>query len=385
VVEVVTDKRQLPELLARFGLAHAPSGIRSFPWRHRAWVKVQDGCTAECSYCIIPKVRPVLSSRPAQEVLEEIQNLCHAGYREIVLTGIHLGYYGADQTSRLDGGVVPLAPGATEWSAGDELGVREVGDRNAHSAALTLGPPASRERGGQRVELADLVEQILRLEGDFRIRLSSIEAAEVTPRLIALMAEHPQRICPHLHLPLQSGSDQILNQMRRRYDSGQFRETCRAVARRIPGLAVTTDVIVGFPGESEFDFQATCRVVEEVRLARIHVFRYSPREGTIAAGLSEQVPEPVKQRRAADLTRIGRRLHSQHLNRLAGQRLHVLVESPLPGQSGLLLGTSGNYAPVELPGSGADEGRLLWGIAGEVVGERIRVHTVREPEHEPAA
>lgn len=340
VVEVVTDKRQLPELLARFGLAHAPSGIGSFPWRHRAWVKVQDGCGMGCSYCIVPKVRPTLWSRPPQEVLAEIQRLCNAGCREIVLTGIHLGHYGLDQ---------------------------------------------SPTPGGNRLELADLVEQTLSLEGDFRIRLSSIEAAEITPRLTALMAEHPARICPHLHLPLQSGSDRILNQMRRRYDRGQFVETCRTVAQRVPDLAVTTDVIVGFPGESESDFQATCRVVEEIGLAKIHVFRYSPREGTPAAEFPKQIPEPVKQQRAADLARIGRRLHRQYLNRLSGRRLQVLVESPLPGQSGLLLGTSGNYATVELLGTGADEGRLLWGMAREVVGDRIRVNALRGYEHEPVA
>lgn len=302
-----------------------------------------------CSYCIVPQVRPTLSSRPAQEVVEEIRSLCTAGYREIVLTGIHLGHYGLDNMVPLTPGPSPRAPRSGRRARGDEHG-----------------------------DLADLVEQILRLEGDFRIRLSSIEAAEITSRLTALMAQHPQRICPHVHLPLQSGSDRILSRMRRRYDSGQFLKTCRAVAQQVPDLAITTDVIVGFPGESESDFEATCRVVEEIRMAKIHIFRYSPREGTIAAQLPDQIPEPVKQRRAAELARIGRRLHRQYLSELSGRRLHVLVESCLPGQSGLLLGTSGNYASVELQGTAADEGRLLWGVAGEVVEERIRVAPVAQ-------
>lgn len=329
VVEVIPDKRQLPELLGRFGLSQAPPGIRTFTWRHRAWVKVQDGCQSECSYCIIPKVRPALWSRPVPNVLEEIKALRDAGYREIVLTGIHLGHYGLDQS---------------------------------HS-------PESRDA---RLDLTALVEQILTVEGDFRLRLSSIEAAEVPPALIDLMADNPERLCPHLHLPLQSGSDRVLSQMRRRYTSRQFVETCQAATERIRGLAVTADVIVGFPGESDADFQATCQVVEEVGFARVHVFRYSPRQGTLAAEYPEQTPEQVKQRRAAELVHLSRRLHHRYLERLAGQRLQVLVESPIADRPGQLLGTAGNYASVDLSGISNDEGRLLWVVAREVMGDRIR-------------
>lgn len=328
VVEVVMDKRDLPGLLARFGLHEAPTGIRSFTWRHRAWVKVQDGCHMGCSYCIVPKVRPVLWSRPAHEVLEEVQALSSAGYREIVLTGIHLGHYCLDQRPR--------------------------------------------ETATKRLDLAGLVEQILTLDGDFRLRLSSIEAAEVTPVLIDLVAAHPQRLCPHLHLPLQSGSDGVLSRMRRRYSSQQFVETCQAVEQRVPGLALTTDVIVGFPGESEADFQATCQVVEEIGFAKVHVFRYSPREGTPAAEFPEQVAEQAKQKRAAELGRKSRRLHQRYLKRLCGERLQVLAESPLVDRPGLLLGTAGNYASVEVPGTHLDEGKLLWVTVREVAGDRLR-------------
>ncbi len=340
VVEVLTDKRRLPELLARFGLPDAPKGIRAFNWRHRAWVKVQDGCRGECSYCIVPKVRATLWSRPVCEVLEEVQCLRDAGYREIVLTGIHLGHYGLD---------------------------------------------ASQPAGDQGADLAGLVERILELKGDFRIRLSSVEAAEVTPSLVTGMADYPERICPHLHLPLQSGSDRVLLQMRRRYSARQFLETCRTVDQRVQGLAITTDVIVGFPGESEADFEATCQVVEEVGFAKVHVFRYSPRAGTLAAGFAEQVPEAIKQRRAAELGRISRRLHRRYLERLSGQRLRVLIQSAVAGRPGRLLGTSGNYAPVELAGTPADEGRLVWVVAGEVVDGRVRAVSKAGGVGEPVA
>ena len=176
VGEVIRDKRELPDLLARRGLEDVPSGISGFEGRHRAWVKIQDGCREACSYCIIPLVRPVLASRPADEVLEEIGRLTRAGFAEIVLTGIHLGHYGADEF---------------------------------------LPSTFGRGAGGEGHALADLLRQIVALDGEFRVRLSSIEAAEVTTELLDLMAEHPQRICPHLHIPMQSGSDAILKRMRR--------------------------------------------------------------------------------------------------------------------------------------------------------------------------
>jgi threonylcarbamoyladenosine tRNA methylthiotransferase MtaB len=174
VEEVVTDKRELPDLLQRWGVVDVPTGISSFGSRHRAYVKVQDGCLLKCSFCIIPKVRPPLSSRPPQEVLEEVQRLVDGGYREIVLTGIHLGHYGVDFNRGRP---------KTEW-----------------------------------VRLAQLIERICDLAGEFRIRLSSIEATEVTRELIDVLRGRSTRVCPHLHISMQSGSDAVLARMRRRWE-----------------------------------------------------------------------------------------------------------------------------------------------------------------------
>ncbi len=341
VAEVVTDKRQLPKLLARFGLVAPPRGISSFGRRHRAYVKVQDGCRMPCTYCIIPKVRPVLSSRPVDDVLDEIRRLVDHGYGEIVLTGIHLGHYGVD-------------------FAGS-------------------GP------GGRRIDLAHLVGRIAELAGRCRVRISSIEAVEVTPELIAVMAGHPDRICPHVHVSMQSGSDAVLRRMRRRWASSRFVERCHAIREALDHPALTTDVIVGFPGESEADFEASCRAVEEVGFSKLHVFRFSARPGTAAAEMPDQVPSKVKQRRAGELAEIGRRLRERFFASLVGRELQVLVETPADGRPGMLAGTSARYALVEVPGSEAHLGQLVQVTADAVVDGRIRAAEIGEPRQSRVA
>jgi len=322
VVEVVTDKRQLPDLLRRRGLVDVPTGLSGFGHRHRAYVKVQDGCRMQCSYCIIPSVRPVLTSRPVAEVLDEIGRLVDHGHREIVLTGIHLGHYG-------------VAP------------------------------------DGDHPDLAGLVRRIAELPGEFRVRISSIEAVEVTGELIAVMADRGDRVCPHLHVSMQSGSDAVLERMRRRWPVRQFLKRCDEVRRLLDQPALTTDVIVGFPGETEEDFAATCRAVEAVGFSKLHVFRFSPRQGTPAAEMPRQVPEEVKRRRAEELAELGSRLRRHYFESLVGRQLQVLVETPVEGRLGRLSGTSGRYAPVEMSGSEELRGRIVPVTAEAVVEGRI--------------
>jgi threonylcarbamoyladenosine tRNA methylthiotransferase MtaB len=324
VGEVIRDKRELPDLLLRRGLEDVAGGISGFEGRHRAWVKIQDGCREGCSYCIIPLVRPVLTSRPADEVLEEIRRLTNAGFAEIVLTGIHLGHYGADE----------LLPS-------------------------TFGRGTQRVPGGEGHALVDLLRRTIALDGEFRVRLSSIEAAEVTPELLDLMAEHPQRICPHLHIPMQSGSDAILRKMRRRWPVGRFIDRCREIRSRLDEPALTTDVIVGFPGETEADFAATCRAVREAEFSKIHVFRFSPRQGTEAARMPNRLPQRIHQRWAAELAKIGKRLADRYLEKLQGKRLQVLVEGRPLESAGMLLGTADRYVTVEFPGEREMIGRLI--------------------------
>ena len=334
VVEVITDKRRLPDLLARRGLIDIPQGISDFGPRHRAYVKVQDGCRMDCAYCIIPKVRPVLLSRSPPEVLDEIRRLIDHSHREIVLTGIHLGHYGVDLT--------------------------------AH------------DTGADQINLTELVRQIVSIDGHFRLRLSSLEAVEVSPRLIDLMAHQPQRICPHLHLSMQSGSDAVLKRMRRRWASQQFIEKCLSIRQALDCPALTTDVIVGFPGETESDFQATCRAVETVGFSKIHVFRFSPRQGTAAADMPDDVPTAEKHRRATQLIALSKILRRRFFDGLIGRKLQVLVESTAPQRPGVLLGTSARYAPVELPGTQDQIGHLVEITAREVAQGRLLAESLTD-------
>ncbi len=327
VVEVVTDKRELPDLLGRFGVIDVPTGISRFAGRQRAYVKVQDGCMLACSFCIIPKVRPHLASRPVAHILDEVRRLVDNGYREVVLTGIHLGHYGV------------------EWSRG-----RVKADW---------------------LRLSHLLEKLAALPGEFRIRLSSIEATEVTRELIAVMAAHPERICPHLHISMQSGSDDVLRRMRRRWGSQRFVDRCLLVREALDRPALTTDIIVGFPGETEADFEATCRVATEVGFSKIHIFPFSPRRTTPAAAMSQQVAPQIKAERAGRLAQLESRLRERYFEALRGRPLEVLVESPAE-RAGRVVGTSCRYAPVELGGGTDLVGHFVRVRAGNVAHGHIQ-------------
>ena len=305
VTEVVTDKRELPDLLGRFGVTDVPTGISGFGRRHRAYVKVQDGCLLRCSFCIIPHVRPQLTSRPVEHILDEVRRLVDNGYREVVLTGIHLGHYGVD------------------WN------------RNLPKEKWT--------------RLSHLVRSIAGLPGDFRIRLSSIEATEVTRELIAVMQDHGEKVCPHLHISMQSGSDSVLRRMRRRWGSKRFVDRCGLLKEQLDQPAITTDIIVGFPGETDQEFAETCDVARQVGFSKIHIFPFSARRTTPAAEMPGQIPKKIKQQRGRELAKVEAELRDQYFTSLLGKQLRVLVESPLDDQSGYYVGTSCRYAPVSLP------------------------------------
>lgn len=326
VTEVLTDKRELPDLLGRFGVTDVPTGISGFGSRHRAYVKVQDGCLLRCSFCIIPHVRPQLTSRPMEHIVDEVRRLVDGGYREVVLTGIHLGHYGVDFNR--------LKP-KSEWT-----------------------------------RLAHLLVELAELPGDFRVRLSSIEATEVTRELLDVMASYPQRICPHLHISMQSGSDSVLRRMRRRWGSQRFVDRCGMFKERLDRPAITTDIIVGFPGETEQEFRETIEVSREVGFSKIHIFPFSARRGTPAATLPDQLPKPLKQERVHRLAEVEAELRDEYFASLAGMQLKVLVESRMEGDASFV-GTSCRYAPVELQTIPDNEGQFVDVTADEVAEGRI--------------
>ena len=332
VVEVVTDKRELPDLLGRAGVIDIPTGISRFAGRQRAFVKVQDGCLLRCSFCIIPYVRPQMSSRPAEEIVEEVKRLIDNDYREIILTGIHLGHYGVERNRGLS---------KSEWC-----------------------------------RLSHLVDRLARLPGEFRIRLSSIEATEVTRELIDVLGEHAERVCPHLHICLQSGSDEVLRRMQRRGDRRRFIDRCRLVQERLDLPALTTDVIVGFPGETEADFAETIEVCETVGFSKVHVFPYSRRRGTPAATLPNQVDDRVRIERCDRLKELALGWQQRYYNRLVGRTERAILEPSHDERPGFKLGTIDRYATIEVPAHCGNYGemvpvRVVAAANGQLSGEAI--------------
>jgi threonylcarbamoyladenosine tRNA methylthiotransferase MtaB len=319
VVRVVTDKAKLADELLDFGVTTLPAGITRFDDHQRAFVKVQDGCLLNCTYCIIPSVRPQLRSRAPEAIVAEVSELVANGYPEIVLTGVHLGHYGIDRSK---------------------------------------GKPKAEWR-----RLWHLLESLDRMPGNFRVRLSSLEAAEARDDLVRAMANSP-RVVPHLHLCLQSGSDRILRLMKRRYTSGGFLERCQRIKKALDNPAFTTDVIVGFPGETDADFDATCRVVREVGFAKIHVFTYSPRAGTPAALLHDVVPHAIMEERRERLRQLELETSLSYRQSLLGRKLEVLVEGSDPRHPDRVQGTSCRYVPVSFRGHAAALLRRLVTVRG---------------------
>ena len=277
----------------------------------RAYLKIQEGCNQYCSYCIIPYARGPIRSRSLHSIREEVQRLTEAGYKEIVLIGIHLGCYGKE-----------MKDGTTLY--------------DAVKAALSV--PALQ-----------------------RLRLGSLESVEVEERLLDLM-ETDKRLCPHLHLPLQSGCDKVLKDMQRPYDTKRFATLLEQIRKKVPGIAVTTDVIVGFPGETESDFDVTCNFVSQCGFAKMHIFPYSKRKGTPAAARQDQIPENVKKQRAEKLADLDREMQHAYFAQNVGTNHAVLVEQPVITEkkaNGFVEGLTENYIRVELPGSADSCGKVV--------------------------
>lgn len=313
VAEVVTDKRELPDLLGRFGVVDIPTGISGLNNRHRAYVKVQDGCLLKCSYCIIPTVRPKMFSRPVEEILAEVDRLSENGFREVVLTGIHLGHYGVD----FNRGKPKL-----EWT-----------------------------------RLSHLVRLICQQTPDVRVRLSSIEATEVTRELIEVMQEFRDQVCPHLHVCLQSGSDRILRLMKRRWTRRHIIDRCQFVKNELHLPAFSTDVIVGFPGESEQDFEATLDACRQIGFSKIHMFPFSPRRGTPAETMPDQVAKSIKSQRGKRLATVEAECQQKYYQGLVGEKLQLLVENV--NESGVAAGTTCRYAQLKCLSPQATENELM--------------------------
>ncbi len=310
-VEVVPKGSMGALLGEQAGVSPALAAIRAgedFPTR--VGVKVQDGCNNACSYCIVHVARGRATSRSSEEIAAEVRELARAGVREIVLTGINLGSYREGDMRLADLLRLLLKTVDEEFPADSGLGV------------------------APRV----------------RFRVSSIEPRDVSDDLIELMAASNGRICRHLHLPLQSGSSKVLREMRRPYDAQRFLELVEKLYEAMPTLSISTDVIVGFPGETEEDFLQTCRMAEQCRFSKMHIFRYSKRASTPAAQRSDQIAPEVKADRAHRLEELAERLRGEDRSRRAGAIELALVESDG-------IATTESYHNVKAP-TGARTGDL---------------------------
>lgn len=269
----------------------------------RAFLKIQEGCNQFCTYCIIPYARGPLRSRSLESIRTETQRLISAGFKEIVLIGIHLGCYGKENPD---------------------------------------GPT-----------LYDAVKTVLDVPGVQRLRLGSLESVEVEPRLLTLMQEDA-RFCRHLHLPLQSGCDKTLQAMHRPYTTAKFKTLLSDIKTKVPDIAITTDVIVGFPGETEADFETTCKFAESCGFSKMHIFPFSARKGTPAEKFAGAVTEAVKKERADILGRIDETMHKTFLQAMVGQNAEVLFEQPA-GED-YFEGLTGNYQRVFVKSGGRNLG-----------------------------
>ena len=274
----------LTEILARSetSIKQSPARVPALQARTRALVKIQDGCDNCCSYCIVRVARGAQRSIAPRQVLDSVQRMLDSGYQEVVLTGVHIGAYGRDSAA---GSPLPPAAG---WN------------------------------------LARLVRDILDRTAVPRLRLSSIEPWDLTEELLALWP-HP-RLCRHIHLPIQSGADPILERMQRRYTRAYLCDLVAAIRARVPEMAITSDIIAGFPGETEDDHRQTGELVQRLRLARLHVFPYSQRPGTLAASMPEQVPVALVKQRSRELAVLGRQLSNTFSGSYIGGPAEVLFE-----------------------------------------------------------
>lgn len=292
IEEYQKDKKQIVRLYDDFDGCFEDMQITTFGSRSRAFVKIQDGCENFCSYCIIPYTRGKCRSKDKEKVIQEVKMLVKNGYQEIVLTGIHTGHYGVDK----------------------------------------------------HYTFSSLLRELEKIKGLKRLRISSIEITELDDEFLDTL-KNSKIIVDHMHIPMQSGCDEILKAMNRKYDTKYYKEKIEAIRKIRPDISITTDVIVGFPGESEELFEKTYAFIKQLQLAKLHVFPYSTRKGTKATQLSQQIAEPIKKQRCKKLIELSKELENKYMNRFLNSKQEVLIELSKDEYS---LGHTSNFLHVKI-------------------------------------
>lgn len=310
LVETAVKGRNPLNAVSEYAAGDEFEEISSLPLqgRVRAFLKIQEGCSNFCTYCIVPHARGPLRSRRPERVIDAAREMVASGFKEIVLTGIHTGAYGQDLNEDLT--------------------------------------------------LAGLLRSLADIPGILRLRLSSIEPNDITPDLVETLSGS-EVFCRHLHVPLQSGDDGILQRMGRRYTTWEYTRLVEVLRENISGLGLTTDVMVGFPGETEEDFENTYRFIEKISFSGLHVFKFSPRRGTPAAEFKDQVDPLAKEGRSRKLIQLGEKLSAQFASSLLGLDVGVLVEQRFSDESELYEGLTDNYVRVVFPGHEVLRGEMV--------------------------
>lgn len=281
--------------------------VDSYKERTRAFLKIQEGCSQFCSYCIIPYARGPIRSRQPEEVLEEVDRLAKAGFKEVVLTGIHVASYGKDIKT---------------------------------------------------TSLLDIIKKVHEIEGIKRVRLGSIEPTTITEEFVDA-ARNLKKLCPHYHISLQSGCDATLKRMNRKYTAQEYKDVVTLLRKNIEDVAITTDVMVGFPGETDEEFSETYRFLKEINLTQMHIFKFSPRKGTPAATFEDQVSPGKKDERSSLLIELSRQNTIGFNNSYLGKVLSVLIEQEVKDRPGYLEGLSTNYIRILCKGNTGYIGEIL--------------------------
>jgi threonylcarbamoyladenosine tRNA methylthiotransferase MtaB len=318
-VDLVIDNREkvgIPQrIIASFGslrrndtTAAGHAAVKPVSERTRGFLKIQDGCNNHCSYCIVPLARGASRSTPCSEVIASFDHLVQNGCPEIVLSGIHIGSYGSDLSDKTD--------------------------------------------------LTSLLKILLAKRGEARLRLSSIEPNEITDEMIAMIG---YGLCRHLHIPVQSGDDMILKSMKRRYSAALYVDLLEKIAKRVPGIALGADIMVGYPGEGDCEFRNTMQLIERSPLTHLHVFSYSPRPGTSAADMKNQVPDHVKKDRNEELRLLGIKKNREFTTNQVGSVLEAVLENCQNLDTGTLSGLTDNYIRINVEGmpQGKIRGKIM--------------------------
>lgn len=304
VEEYLKNKKSITEIDDIMHTDFEPMELDTFETRTRAFVKIQDGCNNFCSYCIIPYSRGNIRSKEKDDVVSEIKCLVKNGYKEVVLTGIHTGHYGKDKYD---------------------------------------------------YDFSDLLSELCKIDNLKRIRISSIEITELDSKFIDVLKNN-KVIVNHMHIPLQSGCDKTLKEMNRKYDTKYYLDKINLIRSIRPNISITTDLIVGFPNETEEDFNNTLSFLRKVKFSKIHVFPYSRRKGTKADLMDNQIDEQTKHKRVKEVLKLSEELEIEYMNKFINTEVFVLIEK---FENGIISGHTENYIPVKANGVESDINELL--------------------------